>query len=250
MRIVPEATRELVTDLQGATAALIRARRSQVTPVSVLLVEEITVLRDLFTDLINEQPDLHVVAAAHEPRVVLARAAELLPAVILVGISHREQTRLRLIRLLRNTAPHSAIVAMIFRPTDKRLLAFVRAGTDALVLHDTSTNTLLHQIRMTARSRSAAASIPAADAGTVPDRLDFAPGLFSALTTREREVTHLIRDGRCNKDIARQLDLSLHTVKAHVRSILEKLHMHSRLEVAAYAYREREDDDLKGAGAA
>jgi DNA-binding NarL/FixJ family response regulator len=219
-------------DAAPASAMKLRASLRRSWQVSVLLVEEIVVLRDLFTRLINDQPDTHVASAVHEPRAVLARARELQPTVILFGISHRERTRLRLIRLLRRVTPGSSIIAMIFRPTEERLSAYTKAGVDGFILDDTSISSLLYQIRVTANLRPGFAA-PLAEPAVSP-----APRThdLGTLTTREKEVTRLIRDGRCNKDIARELDLSLHTVKAHVRSILEKLAVHSRLEIAARAY--------------
>jgi DNA-binding NarL/FixJ family response regulator len=57
------------------------------------------------------------------------------------------------------------------------------------------------------------------------------------MTKRERDVIGLIADGMSNQQIARHLHLSIHTVKSHVRNILEKLELHSRLQVAAYAHK-------------
>jgi two-component system nitrate/nitrite response regulator NarL len=66
------------------------------------------------------------------------------------------------------------------------------------------------------------------------------------MTPREREVIELIAEGLSNKAIAKELRVSTHTVKSHVRNILEKLSLHSRLQVAAYVHRAEASEDNPG----
>ncbi len=65
------------------------------------------------------------------------------------------------------------------------------------------------------------------------------------MTPREREVVALIAEGASNKRISRELGISVHTVKSHMRNILEKLSLHSRLEVAAHVHRTRGNGDVE-----
>jgi DNA-binding CsgD family transcriptional regulator len=60
------------------------------------------------------------------------------------------------------------------------------------------------------------------------------------MTPREREVIGLIAEGKSNKEIAQQLDIAAHTVKSHVRNVMEKLALHTRLQIAAYAHQQNE----------
>jgi DNA-binding NarL/FixJ family response regulator len=183
---------------------------------------------------------MHVAARINDGKAAVVRATELHPHVAVVGSLQPPETRLQLVRNLRTAVPETKVVVMDFWGNEDGVTEFVQAGAHAFILKDTAANNLLHVIRLAAAGASGRHAPPLiAPAGDAPVRADI-PGLsengFSQLTQREREIALMISQGRSNKEIARELTISLHTVKAPVRGILGKLALRSRVEIAAYAF--------------
>ena len=210
--------------------------------IRVLLVEEVRLVRELLKVLLNDQPDMHVAGRINDAKAAVVRARELHPHVALIGSLQPDEGRIQLVQSLRTTVPDTKIVVMDFWGGDDRVAEFVQAGAHALILKDTAAASLLHAIRLAASGVPTAARMPAlvgqaegramgAHGGTMNEN---AP---AQLTQREREISVMISQGRSNKEIARDLQISLHTVKAHVRGIMGKLALRSRVEIAAYAFK-------------
>jgi DNA-binding NarL/FixJ family response regulator len=209
---------------------------------SLLLIEEVRILRELFADLLNAQPDLHVVGQVSDPRAGVLRTRELDPDVAVVGVMDNEEERLRLVHELREAAPRTRLVVMNLRPTEHGVSQFLQAGVHGFILPETPVENTLHVIRIVANGMSEPAAVsavaePIGNGNGNHGSIDHLFGEVPAhLTKREIEIAKLISHGRSNKEIARELRLSLHTVKSHVRRIMEKLAFHSRVQIAAYAF--------------
>lgn len=218
--------------------------------IRVLLVEEVRLVRELLKSLLNDQPDMHVAARIHDAKAALVRARELHPHIALIGSLQPEESRLQLVRSLRATVPEARVVVMDFWGTEDRVAEFVQAGAHAFILKDTAAANLLHVIRFAAsggappvraESMAVVRSGEEAESGRAEAVALPAPAEngFAQLTQREREISVMISHGHSNKEIARELNISLHTVKAHVRGIMGKLALRSRVEIAAYAFQDR-----------
>lgn len=123
-----------------------------------------------------------------------------------------------------------AIVVLTRRDTEADVVRAIRSGVHGYLLHESRPDELIDSIRHVARSGSrylCKRAAPLLEAGT----------RNAGLTPREEEVLHLIVNGEGNKSIARELEISTHTVKAHVLKICEKLRVHSRVQAAAAATR-------------
>jgi DNA-binding NarL/FixJ family response regulator len=227
--------------------------------IRVLLAEDVRVIREMLQTTLNQQPDMHVVASINESNAVLIRAREFEPDVLLLGMLYREEEALQLLRSLRSFAPQTRIVIMDFRPTGGGVAQFIRYGAHGFILPDTPLENMLHVIRLAALKPlesspepmpvmpvmpAVAAAAPAAlprPEGSEPLAAFAGAFLFDGvrsahLTKREEEVAGFICRGWSNKQIAGELHVSLHTVKSHVRRVLEKLELHSRAQVAALGY--------------
>ncbi|MBI4502602.1 MAG: response regulator transcription factor [Gemmatimonadetes bacterium] len=226
---------------------------------ALLLVEDVRPSREMLQHFLNQQPDMHVVATPRDARAAIIRARDLDPDVVLLGTLRDETDRAELVREIRVASPSAAVVVMDFhQPAGAVVEEFTRAGAHGFILRDTPMENLLYVIRV-------AATGPDATRGNGPLSLITGNGSVDGghgngshagrdaipqssaphLTRRELEIAELIGQGHSNKEIARVLELSLHTVKTHVRRIMEKLGLHSRVGIAGYAYRER---SLKRAG--
>jgi two-component system nitrate/nitrite response regulator NarL len=214
--------------------------------IRVALIEDNRLLREALTSLLNQAPDLHVVAEppnGHE-RFLL----EITPNVILLDLGLESGDSLRVARHLLADFPRARVIVMDLLPAHEELREFVAAGVSGFVMKDATLEVVLHTIRsvasglkvlpdeMTATLFSEIAREVTASGGTLTDD-------GARMTTREREVLGLIAEGMSNKAIARDLRISVHTVKSHLRNIMEKLTLHSRLQLAAYVHRHEGVDE-------
>ncbi len=214
------------------------ARRSVIT---VALIEDNRLVREGIAALLNALPDVRVVAATPNANVSLLREAS--PQVVLLDLGLRNGDSLRTAQRVRREFPESRIVVMDLLPVHEDVVEFVHAGVSGFIMKDATVDDLVQTIRsvaggghvlppqMTATLFSEIARAALAKGG--PAVLD---GV--RMTPREREVVALIAEGLSNKEIASRLNIATHTVKSHVRNIMEKLALHTRLQIAAYAHRD------------
>jgi len=211
---------------------------SRAAPITLGLVEDNRLLRDGLTTLIDLQEGMRVLwgsSDATEARQLLAKAR---PNVFLVDAGLATDDSLRLTAELRAEVSESRVIVMGLLPHQDDVAEYVRAGATGFVLKDAAVEDLFATIRTVA-----------AGGEVLPSRL--ITSLFSHIaahtqeedsdrhresinvTDREREVIALLVDGLSNREIAAKLDIAVHTVKSHVHNILEKLALHSRLEIVA-----------------
>ena len=219
-----------------------------VSPVSgmkrihILLIEDNRLLREGLTALLKAQPDLKVVAS-HGNTDAVMQAKKLKPAVILLDLGLRSQNSLRLLGLLKKDAPGARVIGMDLVPVQEELVQYVEAGVSGFVLKDATFDDFLRTIRSVAKGINV---LPPLLTGSLFSQIvEHAtrkkkgnPFASVRMTTREREVIGLIAEGLSNKDIAQRLHVATDTVKSHVHNILEKLALHTRLEIARYAHNE------------
>jgi DNA-binding NarL/FixJ family response regulator len=207
--------------------------------ISVLLVEDDRLLRDSIAAMLNEQPDVRLLAAVAEPDVGLLRSPPSKPDVVLLGLGQPGHDGVRFADLIKHEVPAAKVIVMDFLPLQPELVDFVRAGVSGFVLKDAPLDDLLQTIRTVVNgadvlppslTRSLFSQI-AQEAIQLPKRM---PKTAMRLTRREQEVMDLIREGLSNKEIAERLDIALYTVKSHVHNILEKVALRTRLELAVY----------------
>lgn len=208
--------------------------------IHILLIEDNRLLRDGLTALLKEQPDLRVVASPGNSDAD-TKARRMKPAVILLDLGLRSQNSLRLLGLLKNSAPKARVIGMDLLPVQDDLVQYVQAGVSGFVLKDATFDDFLRTIRSVAKGVNV---LPPPLTGSLFSQIvDHAASKgkgnpFSSvkMTRREREVIALIAEGLSNKDIAQRLHLATDTVKSHVHNILEKLALHTRLEIARFAH--------------
>jgi two-component system NarL family response regulator len=124
------------------------------------------------------------------------------------------------------------------------LFEAVKAGANGYLLKEISIEEVADAIRAVVSGQSLLSPLMAAkllaEFGEMAKRADQPPNVPAPkLTARELEVLRLVADGMSNKEVAAELEISENTVKNHVRNILEKLHLHSRMEAVMYAVREK-----------
>ncbi len=214
--------------------------------VQILLIEDNRLLREGLTVMLKGQPDFKVTASSGNSDAV-AQAKKFKPSVILLDLGLRSQHSLRLVGLLRKNAPDARVIGMDLVPVQTELVQYVEAGVCGFVLKNATFNDFLKTIRSVAKGANVLPP-PLTDSlfsqivETATRKRRGNPFTAVKMTSRERDVIALIAEGLSNKDIAQRLHLATDTVKSHVHNILEKLALHTRLEIARFAH---SDDSYK-----
>jgi len=210
--------------------------------ISVLVVEDNRLLREGIVAILNQQPDLAVVAVAEDASAALLRVPETKPRVVLLDAGLGDHDSHRLVEHIKQAAPEARVVVMDLLPVPEDVVEFVKRGASGFIVKDATVDDFVQTIRSVAEGREV---LPPALTGTLFAHIaQHAAGRPAAamvgavrMTRREREIIDLIADGLSNKEIARRVHLATDTVKSHVHNILEKLALHSRLQLAAYAHK-------------
>jgi DNA-binding NarL/FixJ family response regulator len=212
--------------------------------ISLVLIDDNRLLREGLAGLIEEQADLRILAASADIDEAMRTAREAKPRVVLIDLGLADCDSLWLTATIHREVPETRIIVMGLFPLYDDVADFVRAGASAFLMKDASFAEFLRTIRAVA---GGAEVLPPQLTGSMFGHIvrhamrgGQAPALEGvSLTIRERQVIDLISEGLSNKEIAGRLQIAIHTVKSHVHNVLEKLALHSRLEVAAFARPER-----------
>jgi DNA-binding NarL/FixJ family response regulator len=213
--------------------------------IHILLIEDNRLLRDMLAAMLKEQRDFKVTSSPGSKDAVL-KAKMLAPTVVLLDLGLRNQNSLRLLAALRKNAPKSNVIGIDLVPVQEQLVQFVEAGVCGFVLRDATFRDVLKTIRSVAKGVSVLPSLLTRPlfsqiVSHATHERKGNPYASVRMTSREREVIALIAEGLSNKEIAQRLSLAIDTVKSHVHTILEKLALHTRLEIASFAHAKEHD---------
>lgn len=216
--------------------------------IRLLLIEDNRLVRDGISAIIRRQSDMKIVATSGDSGTIRT-AEKFRPHVVLVDLDLRSQGCLDTVGLLREVVPEAKVIVMDLDPAQSRIVEYVRAGVAGFLLQDATLDDSLRTIRSVAGGEkvlparltrtlfSQIVELPPVPGGE-KKRFRGSPELRPTvrLTSREQEIIELIAEGLSNKDIARRLNVATYTVKSHVHNILEKLSLHTRLQLANYAH--------------
>ena len=214
--------------------------------IRVLLIEDNRLLREGITEMIKNQPDLQIVGVSGNYKNSLL--GEELPEVVLLDHCLRDQDSLRVAETVKKKLPAAKVIVMGLVPVKADVAEFVKKGISGFILKDSTFQDFLTTIRSVAKGEQV---LPPALTGSLfskiienAERNGNVKLRDVRLTKRQREIIDLIGEGLSNKEIAQKLHLATHTVKSHVHNILEKLALHSRLQVATYAHKGAKSEQL------
>jgi DNA-binding NarL/FixJ family response regulator len=218
-----------------------REKAGYVKKIRVLLVEDNRLLRDGIKALINAQSDLKIAATSEGNRDTLLKARNLKPQVVLMDLGLRNENGVHLVETLTRELPQTKVIGMGLVPSQLDIVELVQAGAAGFILKDATIDIILSTIRSVAWGEKI---LPPVLTGSlfshvVEHALPRGKGELAdavRMTKREREIIVLIAEAMSNKEIANQLNLSTYTVKSHIHNILEKMALHSRLEIAIHSY--------------
>jgi DNA-binding NarL/FixJ family response regulator len=211
--------------------------------IRILVIEDNRVLRDGITTMLNEQADMRVVATIGSGNNVLLKAIQKKPHVILMDVGLKKFRESSVVESIKKNIPEAKVIGMGLIPTQSDIVEFVEAGASGFILKDATVKEFVGTVRSVAKGEKV---LPPLLTGSlfsyvVEKALKMGKGkLVSAvrITKREREIIVLIADGHSNKEIAQHLNIATHTVKSHVHNIMEKLALHSRLQISNFTHEE------------
>jgi len=209
--------------------------------IRILLIEDNRLLREGITAMINGQADMKVAAASGGKENIVFRARTVKPRVILVDVGLRNQNGVHIVKCVSTELPGMRVIGMGLIPTQLDIVEFVQAGASGFILKDATIADFLGTIRSVARGGKVLP--PPLTSSLFSHVIEHAltrgkEPLKNAvrMTKREREIIALIADGLSNKEIAQRLAIATYTVKSHVHNIMEKLALHSRLQIAKHTH--------------
>jgi DNA-binding NarL/FixJ family response regulator len=190
---------------------------------------------------LDRQPDLAVVAVAEDAPAALRRVLETRPQVVLVDAGLGDHDSHALVAEILQAAPEVRVIMIDLLPAPEDVVEFIRRGASGFVVKDATVEDLVHAVRSVARGTKVLPPVltdvllsHVAQLGLGGPTAGTQRGV--RVTAREREIVDLIADGLSNKEIAERVHLATHTVKSHVHNVLQKLALHSRLQLAAYVH--------------
>lgn len=220
--------------------------RSSATPpapplISLVLIDDNRLLREGIAEMIRSEPGFSVLAASADAAEAIATVREARPDVVLVDFGLEDHDSLALTATVSAEVPTARVIVMGLLPLQEDVADYVHAGASGFVMKDATFAEFFATIRAVAGGaevlpRALTNSLFAQIARNAPRVSQEIVMQSVRLTQREREVVALLGEGLSNKEIATRLNIAVHTVKSHVHNVLEKLALHSRLEVAAFSH--------------
>ncbi|WP_439642869.1 LuxR C-terminal-related transcriptional regulator [Gemmatimonas sp.] len=221
----------------------LRESRVATFPVSLIVIDGRRTVRARTVAKLLHAPGFSLLAAVDAVAGVPALSPTLFrgaPIVALLDISVADPDCLAGCNALRATLPQLRIIITGMTVMHEDVAAYVHAGATGFIMQSASPSQFVETVRHVANDEP---SLPRALTMSLFSQIrshaapvaGLSPADQARLTKRERQIIGLLREGMSNKEIADRLYIAVHTVKRHVHNILEKLSLHSRLEVAAHA---------------
>jgi DNA-binding NarL/FixJ family response regulator len=202
--------------------------------IRVLIAEDHAMVRAGLTELLANRDDVEVVGEAANGAEAVERAGELAPDVVLMDLSMPEVDGIEATRRISEAVPSAHVVVLTSFSDRERILEALDAGAVGYLLKDLEPEELHRGILAAARGESPLA--PKAAHAVISARADARPAT-AELTEREREVLGLVAEGLPNKLIARRLEISEKTVKAHLTRVFNAIGVTDRTQAALWAQR-------------
>lgn len=201
---------------------------------SIMLVDDHPLLRKGLKQLIAMEDDMRVVAEASSGADALKLAEEYDPDLIVLDLNMQGMDGIQTLKTLRDKGVSSRIIILTVSDADDDVVAAITNGADGYLLKDMEPELLLEQIHRAVTGKMVLSEAITEILATALRQPKSVNSQLSSLTNREYEILSLIAQGMSNKMIARELDISDGTVKVHVKHLLKKLGLRSRVEAAVW----------------
>jgi DNA-binding NarL/FixJ family response regulator len=211
-------------------------------PVRVLVVDDQELFRRGLIMLLGGDADIEVVGEAADGITATELAITTAPDVVLLDVRMPRRTGVEACRAIKEAVPATKIIMLTVSDEEADLYESVKNGAAGYLLKDSSIEEVAQAIRVVNEGQSLISpsmAVKLIDEFKQMSKPEREQGPALRLTERELEVLRLVAKGLNNREVAKELFISENTVKNHVRNILEKLQLHSRMEAVMYAMREK-----------
>jgi two-component system NarL family response regulator len=213
-------------------------------PIRVLIVDDHALFRRGLIQVLQFEEGIEVVGEAEDGEDAIKKAEEHAPDVLLMDVRMPRVSGIEATRRLAETMPTMKILMLTVSDEEDDLYEAIKAGATGYLLKEISIEEVADAVRAVMQGQTlispSMASKLIMEFNNLAKRADEKQQVPAPrLTDRELEVLKLVAKGLTNRDIADALYISENTVKNHVRNILEKLHLHSRMEAVIYAVKEK-----------
>jgi two-component system nitrate/nitrite response regulator NarL len=216
----------------------------------IMLVDDHSLCRSGLTELLEHRGGMSVVAATGNPDLVVPLLREHQPDLLVLDLRLAQTDGLTVLRTIRAADCEVPVVILTMSDSEDDMSAALRAGVKGYLLKDMEPEEVIDAIGRAARGEMVVASammLKFAQILQTGPKGSVMGDLVATLTDRERQVLEHVASGQSNKVIAKELDISHNTVKLHVRHIMDKLNLRSRVEAAVFSFEYRNSPDrLKG----
>jgi DNA-binding NarL/FixJ family response regulator len=212
--------------------------------IRVVIVDDHALFRRGLDRVLADEPDIEVVGEAADGVEAVARVRDLTPDVVIMDVRMPRATGIEAARTVRSVVPETKVIILTVSDLEEDLYEAVKAGVSGYLLKEVAIAEVADAVRAVAAGHSLVSPSMASKLFTefnvLADRAeDRQRALSPRLTERELEVLKLVAKGLSNREIGGELFIAENTVKNHVRNVLEKLQLHSRMEAVVYAMREK-----------
>ncbi len=213
-------------------------------PIRVLVVDDHALFRGGLQMVLEQEEDIEVVGEAGDGAEAVERATDSMPDIVLMDVRMPKRGGIDACTAIKDAVPSAKIIMLTISDEEADLYDAIKAGASGYLLKEISIEEVAAAIRAVNEgqsliSPSMASKLLTEFASMIKRTDDRQQVPTPRLTDREMEVLKLVAKGLNNRDIAKQLFISENTVKNHIRNILEKLQLHSRMEAVVYAVREK-----------
>jgi DNA-binding NarL/FixJ family response regulator len=211
-------------------------------PITVLIADDHGIVRTGLRSLIERQTDMQVVGEAADGREVVSMAEELTPRVIVMDIAMPHLNGIDATAQIVRRLPQTAVLILSMYSDESFLVRGLSAGIRGYLLKDSAELDLVRAVRAVAQGKCffspAIAQMLAEDyTRTLQERS--LEDSYDLLTDREKEILHLLAEGKSNKEVASILNVSTYTVDTHRAHLMQKLNLHNTAELVLYAVRKK-----------
>ncbi len=205
-------------------------------PQTLLVIDDHPLLRKGVSQLIALAPEMRLVGEAADGTEGLRLARELDPDLILLDLQMKGLDGLETLKAIKALELDARVIMFTVSDAEDDVLAALSAGADGYLLKDMEPEEMLDSLRLAARGRLVlSAPVTELLARALRQEGPSEPSPLAELTEREHEILTHIAQGKSNKLIARELEITEGTVKVHVKHLLKKLNLRSRVAAAVWA---------------